>query len=482
MRRDYLLALCLLGSLILTGQDDRLAQAVRNKDHKTIQTLLAQHADPNHLLPDKSTVLAWAVDREDEEAVSLLLAAGAKPNFADVYGVVPLTLACEHGQSGIITKLLKAGADAKSVRPDGVTALALCATTATPETLEQLIAAGADVNASDSAKHQTPLMWAAAKGKTANMAVLIKHDADVNAKTTTGFVPLFFALQSKEPRAPVLLMESGANLLYAEPGGNSAMQIALLAHNVSFATLLVERGASLDARDASGNLLIHTAASSGNPAFVKVLLAKGVDPNVLTQPTAGGGRGGGGRGGGGGPAGASGQAGRGRGVLGASGFVGGPPNAPPGAGGGGGRGGRGGGGPAVPMSPLLLAAKAGSADVMKILVEAGAKPTFKAADGTTLLLAAAGGGNLAALKYALELDSDLTAVAQGGQSIMHIAVANGAAPEAEAVIEFLADKGAKLDLKDAQGRTPWDIADQRAPDSIKTQYTRLLLAHGIARP
>jgi ankyrin repeat protein len=490
MPRRFVMGLCLLSALGFAGQEDRLEQAVRDKDHRTLQALVAQHADPNRLLADKSTVLAWAVDREDEEAVGLLLAAGAKPNIVDEYGIVPLTLACEHGQSGIVTKLLKAGADAKAVRADGVTALELCAAVATPEVVEQLLSSGADVNAADFEKHQTALMWAASQGKTANMDVLIKHGADVNAKTAGGFVPLFFALQSKDPKAPVLLLDNGANLSYVDPSGNSAMQIALLAHNVPFATLLVERGAaSLEARDRTGSLLIHAAASSGNANFVKVLLAKGADPNALTQPPAGGGRG---RGPGGPPRGNAPPAGApgappvpdaavppGPGGRGGNADQAGASPAPPAAGRGGG-GGRGGfGAPAVPMTPLLLAAKAGATEVMKILVAAGAKPSFKAQDGTSLLLAAAGGGKLDSLQYAFGLDAEFGAD-QGGQTAMHLAANNGQAVEAEAVIQFLADKGAKLDAKDARGRTPLDILLQRGPDNVKDLYLRILKEHGIA--
>ena len=51
---------------------------------------------------------------------------------------------------------------------------------------------------------------------------------------------------------------------------------------------------------------------------------------------------------------------------------------------------------------------------MKALVDAGAKVSIKAPDGTTVALAAAGSGNLDAMKYALELDPDLTAIGPDG--------------------------------------------------------------------
>ena len=46
--------------------------------------------------------------------------------------------------------------------------------------------------------------------------------------------------------------------------------------------------------------------------------------------------------------------------------------------------------PAGEQTPLLFAARANHVDVMKALVAAGADPSLKAQDGTTLLMAAAG--------------------------------------------------------------------------------------------
>ena len=56
-----------------TSMDAPLLEAVRSSDHDAIKALLAKHADPNLILPDKSTVLAWAVDRQDPQAVLMLL-------------------------------------------------------------------------------------------------------------------------------------------------------------------------------------------------------------------------------------------------------------------------------------------------------------------------------------------------------------------------------------------------------------------------
>ncbi len=127
-------------------------------------------------------------------------------------------------------------------------------------------------------------MWAAASGKTANIALLISHGADVNAVAHKGFTPLFFALKSKVPEAASLLLEAGANAGAVLPDSTSVPEAAVLENNIPFAMRLVSRGADLNQRDREGKQLIHIAAMSGDAEFVKLVLSKGGDPNALTQP------------------------------------------------------------------------------------------------------------------------------------------------------------------------------------------------------
>jgi ankyrin repeat protein len=437
--------------------EDRLAQAVRANDIASVRSLLARHANPNPPLPDKSTALVWAVDWQNEEMVRLLLAAGAKPNTADIQGATPLIMACELGSPNIVISLLKSGANARAARPDGISALALCAGTSTPAALAAMIAKGAKVNAADP-QGETPLMWAAAKGNADNVAYLTSHGANVNAVASKGFTALFFALRSKDARSPVILLRAGADAKAVLPAdGMSVAQAAVLENNESFAEMVVAQGVDLAQHDQQGRQLIHVAAASGDANLVTLLVSKGVDPNVLSQPPASTAparraapvqvAGGGGGGGGGGP----------KGLAIADGAI----KAPPAT--------------YYATPPLVFAAKAGEVSVMKALLAHGAKADIKASDGMSLTLAAAYSGKLEALKYALEINPDLTGTDASGKGVMHMAVSNPQAPEAEKVIQYLADRGVKLDSKDSRGRTPADSVT----DNIREFYSGLLKQHGI---
>jgi ankyrin repeat protein len=247
-------------------------------------------------------------------------------------------------------------------------------------------------------------------------------------------------------------LDAGANGKSTLPDGTSVVAAAVANNDVPFAITVVSRGADLVQRDSEGRQLLHVAAASGNADLVKMVLSKGVDPNAMSEPP--------------------------------------PPPAPPVqvaqlvAGGGGQKVARADGTRPPPprpvaKTPLIFAAEAGSAPAMKALVEAGAKVSIKAPDGTTVALAAAGSGNLDAMKYALELDPDLTAIGPNHRSIMHYAIENKNPDTAIPMLQYLADKGAKLDEKNAKGDTPGDFINRGGQQDIRIFYIQLLKDHGI---
>jgi ankyrin repeat protein len=75
-----------------------------------------------------------------------------------------------------------------------------------------------------------------------------------------------------------------------------------------------------------------------------------------------------------------------------------------------------------------------------------------------ILLNGRGAGNeaalLEALKLCVEQGLDIDAFNANGQTILHLAVQRGA----DSIVRYLAESGAKLDMKNEQGRTPMDIA------------------------
>jgi len=133
----------------------------------------------------------------------------------------------------------------------------------------------------------------------------------------------------------------------------------------------------------------------------------------------------------------------------------------------------------IPATPLQFAARAGSVDVMKLLVAAGAKPDLKGPDGMTVAVAAAGSGHPDAMQYAYEIDPHLDAISRGGRSIMHIAVTARGTPDPIGVIQFLVDKGAKLDAQDEHNAFPVDEANRNADPIVREFFVKLARDRGL---
>ncbi len=121
-------------------------------------------------------------------------------------------------------------------------------------------------------------------------------------------------------------------------------------------------------------------------------------------------------------------------------------------------------------TPLLRAAKAGDAEVVKVLLAKGADPKLTTKSGITPLMAAAGLGTkeedttgrkktdaeaIASIKLCLDAGADLNAVDGQGDTALHGAAQKGA----DQIVQFLVDHGAKMDIKDKKGRTPLDAAN-----------------------
>jgi ankyrin repeat protein/biotin operon repressor len=293
------------------------------------------------------------------------------------------------------------------------------------------------VNAVESRKGQTALMWAASEGHSAVVQALIAAGADVKAVSKTGYTALIFAAAKNDAQSVSRLIAAGADPNTKLPDGSSVLIAAAAFRSTKAAIVLVESGAEVKVADRRGNTPLHTAAQLGDLELVKNLLAKGADPNARN----------------------------------AKALMNGPAVGPFRA-------------QAGEISPLHMAAKAGKLEIVKALLAAGADPKLKGEDGTTLLMQAAGSANVEVVKLAYELDQDVKAVTTSKATVMHAAVTLGLGSdqgEICKVIQFLADKGAPLDERNDRGRTPIDIADILPLDKAVDLLTELIIKSG-AKP
>jgi len=206
----WVMLLLSLATLAAPNGDLRLVEAVKQGDKKAVGLLLNTNGDVDASQADGATPLAWAVHWDDMETADLLIRAGAHVNKANEYGVTPLSLACTNRNAPMVEMLLKAGADPNTALISGETVLMTCAHTGAVDAVKFLLAYGANVNASETWRGQTSLMWAVAERHSDVASTLIKHGAEVHVRSKGGFTPLLFAAQQGDVDCARLLLAAGA--------------------------------------------------------------------------------------------------------------------------------------------------------------------------------------------------------------------------------------------------------------------------------
>ena len=474
MRMRCVRALCLaavlgVSGLGAAGNDAPLADAVQRRDMQAVLALLKQQADVNAPQPDGATALHWAAYLADADTTALLIRAGARVDTPNNYGVTPLALAAANGHAAVLDQLIKGGADPNRAVRAGETPLMLAARTASADAVTVLLGAGAKVDAKETWNGQTALMWAAAAGHAPVVQVLIDHGADLRARSNAGTTPLVFAVRQGDLATVRALLAAGADVKESRPDRATPLLVAVINGHADLVDLLLDKGADPNVeggstqltvpgvrarpmalkqrtitnseRDsegvAQGNIFgrpLHAAVHVANwhlsdqfivvkidrLRVIKALLAHGADVNArlsMEEPRWSGAR-------------------YRRHLTGATAF--------------------------------LLAAKSADVEVMRLLLAHGADPTISTIEKTTPLMAAAGiawASNqdrasesqvLDAVKLLVEEHgADVNKVSDLGETAMHAAAYRGA----NSVVQYLFDKGAKLDVVAVDGRTPLIVAD-----------------------
>ena len=283
-------------------------EIARHKDAETMQLLLARGGDPDARQSDGATALHWAIYREDVEMVAVLIHGGASVNLTNRLGASPLYLAAKSGNNELISILLKAGANPDLALKIGETPLMTAARSGAIKGVEEIIAAGANVNAIETARGQTALMWAAAQGHDGVVKALIDGGADTEIKSVVrprlmytnrsngtafdqgvmenlgGYSALLFAARNGHVAVSNLLINAGADINGVAANLTSPLVVATHSGHTDLAIELIKKGAEVDAIGAGYNAL-HAAILRGDLDVVKALIDHGANTNIrLLKP------------------------------------------------------------------------------------------------------------------------------------------------------------------------------------------------------
>ena len=460
--------------------DTRLADAAMKRDTAAVRTLLAQKIDVNAPGTDGSPALHWAVRVDDAAMTKQLIGAGAQATLANRYGVTPIAIAAGNGSASLIAILLDAGADANAPDPAGDTPLMSVTRVGRADAVTLLLDRGAKVDATDATFQQTALMVAVRENHPELVKLLIARGASVNARTRVGrapnwvlpnsqagfghgigivrggspdrgrraptpggMTPLLYASRDGRMDATRMLLDAGADINLRDANEITPLIAAITNNHPDVARYLIERGADIKAVDWYGRTPLWAAVETRNMdkdngtfensidrapflALIETLLQRGADPNARTKEvppvrndflrvTA---------------------------SLSWVDFTG--------------------------QTPFITAALAGDVPIMKLLLKHGADPNIPTFAGTTALMAAAGvnwvfdqtydegqPALLEAVKLCVELGLDVNAVNSMGLTAVHGAANRGS----DEILKYLVAQGAKLDVKDKEGRTPMTWAE-----------------------
>ena len=454
------------------GADTRLAEAAMREDAAAVKSLLQQKADVNAALPDGASALHWAAQADDLETVGLLIQAGANVKAKDRYGFTPLYFAATNGSAPVIRKLLDAGADPNAADASGETALMTATRSGSIDAVKALLQHGADVKAKDTVTQQTGLMWAVRSNFPAAVDLYLEYGSEINARTRTGkapavrppgagggshgagivrsgwpeqgfqgetpggMTPLLYAARDGRTGIVRSLIAAKADVQQADVNGITPLLMAITNNHLDTAKLLLENAAAANAADWWGRTPLYSAIEIRNRDYgrnneheidrpaalevIKVLLDRGANVNARTKevpPTR-----------------------RFVTPLGDLSWV-----------------------DFTGQTSFLRAALAGDITVMRLLLEKGADPNIATFAGTTALMAAAGVNWMTgqtfteskeALMEAVQLCLDKGGDVNSKNSMGVTAVIGAANRGSDDILEFLVKKGARLDIKDNEGRTP----------------------------
>ena len=255
-------------------------ELLKEKDWEAAFAKIEEGAEVNAKDEKGRTPAFYCVENGNFTLLNSLDKAGKSkvdPNAVDNSGMSLLHCAVLKKQDGIITYLLKVRACSPrtQIEKTGASPLYDAARNGTYEMVKNLVTYGADPTVATKAG-LTPLHQAAARGNLDMVKDLVQAGADVNAIAENGRTPIFYAAARGKASTVNFLIERKAEINLADKDGLTPLHCAAASGNVALVKFLVSKKANYAATAKDGTTVLISGAKF--PEIVKFLADK--MPNV----------------------------------------------------------------------------------------------------------------------------------------------------------------------------------------------------------
>uniref|UniRef100_A0A8C3NKC6 Uncharacterized protein n=1 Tax=Geospiza parvula TaxID=87175 RepID=A0A8C3NKC6_GEOPR len=219
-----------------------LAVALQQGHNQAVAILLENDTKGKVRLP----ALHIAARKDDTKSAALLLQNDHNADVQSKSGFTPLHIAAHYGNVNVATLLLNRGAAVDFTARNGI----------------------------------TPLHVASKRGNTNMVKLLLDRGGQIDAKTRDGLTPLHCAARSGHDQVVELLLERGAPLLARTKNGLSPLHMAAQGDHVECVKHLLQHKAPVDDVTLDYLTALHVAAHCGHYRVTKLLLDKRANPNA----------------------------------------------------------------------------------------------------------------------------------------------------------------------------------------------------------
>ncbi|XP_055303155.1 ankyrin-1-like [Sitodiplosis mosellana] len=361
--------------------------------------LLADDKKADESLSSKMNELRNAIKYESTFEIRDLIRQGMDVNAHFDDGQTPIHVAADVGNANIAELFLDHGANVNILSLNGIPALHMAARKGHQSVVEILVKKNANVNFQERNFRNTSLHVAADKGFESIVKYLIDNYANINVTDKNGHSPLYYALKKGHKKVAVILIENGTNIDF-ELGDWKGLIFRCVVDQVQGTQRRNRLIAKLNNRGIDTDVDWPTA-------FIEAI-KKGdafstefIAKNCINNL---------------------------RGM----------------------------------QWSVVLAARTGQAEIVKLLIEIGVNASLPDANGTLALFVAVENGHDKVVEILTQSEVDINIKNRSGKTALHVAIEAGSTK----MVECLIRNSANVNMKDSQENSPLMLALKKGNDNI----------------